>query len=191
MPKPAKSASILIVDDNQLGTVAQRSVLEELGHRVYVAKSGEQALELYRSQGFDIVITDYNMPKMDGVELIRKLRKSDPNARIILISGFVDTLRLTEQDTGADVVIQKSSHEVGVMIRAVAKLLKRSTTKSVGHQRNSKKDEFEISLDHELSPHQVKAALATLADYYRACGGVGLDVKFEREEAKILERVHA
>ena len=76
-------------------------------------------------QRFDVVVTDYKMPKMNGVEFITRLRKQGPAVSIILISGFTDTLGLNEANTGADVVIQKSSHEVSHLVRSVNRLLRK------------------------------------------------------------------
>jgi CheY-like chemotaxis protein len=121
---------ILIVDDNSLGLAARRSVLEELGHKVVTSGAPQDALELCDKQRFDVVVTDYKMPKMNGVEFISRLRKQHPATGVILISGFTDTLGLNENNTGADIVIQKSSHEVGQLIRAVNRLLRKQNQPS-------------------------------------------------------------
>jgi CheY-like chemotaxis protein len=120
---------ILIVDDNSLGLTARRSVLEELGHKVFTATAPVDALELCGKQRFDLVVTDYKMPKMNGVEFISRLRKQHPTVGVILISGFTDTLGLNESNTGADVIIQKSSNEVSQLIRAVNRLLRKQPSK--------------------------------------------------------------
>jgi CheY-like chemotaxis protein len=65
------------------------------------------------------------MPKMNGIELIARLRKLHPATAVILISGFTDTLGLDEAGTGADVVLQKSNNEVTQLIRAVNRLLRK------------------------------------------------------------------
>lgn len=116
---------ILMVDDNGNGLLARKSVLEELGHRVTIMSAPQEALDQFASGRFDLVITDFKMPRMNGVELIVRLRKVDPGIPIILISGFTDALGLDEQTTGADAVIQKSNHEVQHLIRAVNRLLRR------------------------------------------------------------------
>jgi len=113
-----------MVDDNGMGLLARRSVLEELGHRVYTSSAPQEALELFAKHRFDIVVTDYKMPKMDGIAFIGELRKQNPNVSVILISGFTDTLGLDEKTTGADIVIQKSNNEVTHLIRAVNRLLR-------------------------------------------------------------------
>ena len=118
------SGRILLVDDNQMGLSARRTVLEELGHKVMTCCAPQDALELCGKQRFDVVVTDYKMPKMNGLEFIGRLKKQHPAVAVILISGFADTLGLTEANTGADIVIQKSAHEVSLLIRSVNRLLR-------------------------------------------------------------------
>ena len=118
------SGRILIVDDNSMGLAARRSVLEELGHKVYTCGAPQEALELCAKQRFDVVVTDYKMPKMNGLEFIERLKKHHPSVAVILISGFTDTLGLNESNTGADVVMQKSAHEVSLLVRSVNRLLR-------------------------------------------------------------------
>jgi CheY-like chemotaxis protein len=120
---------ILLVDDNQDGLLVRRSLLEELGYGVAVARNGEEGLKLFESARFDVVVTDYRMPRMNGAELIRRIRTLNPNARIILLSGFVEPLGLTEENTGADLVIAKSSNEPAHLTRGVKRLLNRATRK--------------------------------------------------------------
>ena len=116
------------MDDNLNGLTARRTVLQELGHKVTAASSGADALEQFAHQKFDLVITDYKMPRMDGLELIGEIRARTPEMPIILVSGFVDALGLSEETTGADAVIQKSAHEVTHLTRAVARLLRRKSS---------------------------------------------------------------
>jgi CheY-like chemotaxis protein len=104
---------------------ARRSVLEELGHTVLTAGTAAEALDLCGKHRFDVVVTDYKMPKMNGVELIGRLRKQHPATALILISGFTDTLGLNEANTGADVVLQKSNNEVSQLVRSVNRLLRK------------------------------------------------------------------
>src|ERR1700682_3245155 len=118
-------ATILLVDDNNMGLMARKTVLQELGHRGITSLSAHDALEVCGKQRFDLLITDYKMPKMNVIELIRELRKLQPQISVILISGFTDTLGLNEANTGADVVIQKSANEVSHLVRSVNRLLRR------------------------------------------------------------------
>jgi CheY-like chemotaxis protein len=116
-------ALILLVDDNKDGVIARRSVLEELGYQVVTAGCGLDALNLHRERNPDLVITDYRMAPMDGLELISNLRQRGFQNPIILLSGFAETLGMRSENTGADVVIQKSSNEVTNLVRHTKRLL--------------------------------------------------------------------
>jgi two-component system, chemotaxis family, sensor kinase CheA len=128
----APHASILLVDDNTHGLVARGMILRELGHTVETAQSGEEAWDLFLRTPFDLVVTDYRMHRMDGLELIRLIRASGSPARVILLSGFVGCLGMTDAATGADEVIAKSNKEVPELLRAVRKLLQHPPRRKPG-----------------------------------------------------------
>ncbi len=132
--KPGTQAHILLVDDNKMGLSARKIVLEELGYQITPMNDSQEALEKFPQHNFDLVVTDYRMPNMDGIELIAHLRKSKPELPIILISGFADTLGLDEETTGADIVIQKSNHEVSNLVRSVQRLLSNQPRKPAAKQ---------------------------------------------------------
>lgn len=129
---------VLLVDDNYDGLLVRRSLLQEAGCEVHTAACGEDALRLYRDAKFDLLVTDFRMPGMDGVELIHHVRTCDPNARVILLSGFVDPLGLSETTTGADMVIAKSATEASQLVRSVKRLLNRTVRKPPASVRRSR-----------------------------------------------------
>lgn len=116
-------AIILLVDDNRDGVLARQSVLEELGYQVVPAHSGADALQRIEKQTFDLVITDYKMSPMDGLQLIAELRRRAFSNPIILLSGFVESIGLRPENTGADSVIQKSANEISTLLRQTSRLL--------------------------------------------------------------------
>jgi len=82
-------ASVLVVDDDPgvAGTVLE--VLVREGFDVETATNGRQALDLLMSgRPFDLVITDVRMPKMDGLELLRQIRKWRKNLPVIVMTGY-------------------------------------------------------------------------------------------------------
>lgn len=130
----SSTPKILLVDDNRDGLLVRRSLLEEIGCCVQIAINGEDGLKLFETAKFDVVVTDYRMPGMTGGELIQRIRMLDPHARIILLSGFVEPLGLTEQNTGADAVVTKSANEPAHLVRSVRRLLNRVVRKPPGSQ---------------------------------------------------------
>ena len=90
---------------------------------VYACAGPEDALAEFNNHTYDLVVTDYRMPKMTGAELIQEIRTTHPALPIVLVSGVVDVLGLDEESTGANVVIPKNSTEVTHLLRAVKRLL--------------------------------------------------------------------
>ena len=123
-----------MVDDNQRGMSARRSVLDEQGYVVTISTDARKMLEEHATMEFDLVITDFKMKAMPGIDFIAAVRLVKPAMPIVLLSGVVEALGLTETNTGADVVIQKSANEVPHLTRAVGRLLRRTIRKPVGKQ---------------------------------------------------------
>jgi CheY-like chemotaxis protein len=121
-PAPV-SASVLLVDDNADGLAARRWVLEELGYSVITACSGANALEEIEKHTVDLIVTDWKMSPINGVELIAQLRQRNFRKPIVLLSAFADSLGLSREITGADQVIQKSAHEVARLVSALKRFL--------------------------------------------------------------------
>jgi signal transduction histidine kinase len=86
--KAASTHSILVVDDQQDTLASVKSLLEREGHRVLVAESGFEGLEILKSTEIDVVIVDYLMPRMNGAEFVREVRRFDPFVQIILQTGY-------------------------------------------------------------------------------------------------------
>jgi CheY-like chemotaxis protein len=126
-PSLAATPHILLVDDNRDGLLVRRALLEEVGYGVEIARNGEEGLKVFQSSTFDVVVLDYRMPRMNGKELIQGIRQTTPEMRIILLSGFVEPLGLTEENTGADVVISKDSNEAAHLLRWIKRLVNRGS----------------------------------------------------------------
>lgn len=80
--------SILVVDDQQEILVSVRTLLEREGHRVLTADSGERALEILGADDVHLLLVDYFMPRMNGEQLIRRIRSFDSLLQIILQTGY-------------------------------------------------------------------------------------------------------
>jgi signal transduction histidine kinase/CheY-like chemotaxis protein len=82
---------ILIVDDDALISMSTVDMLEDLGHEVLEAHSGKRALEILQDvEGVDLMITDYSMPKMNGMELATTARDLRPDLPILLATGYAE-----------------------------------------------------------------------------------------------------
>jgi len=86
-----KKAVILVVDDREVIQALLRETLEELGHRVIVADTSLEGLELVKQRDFDLVFIDLKMPEMDGAELLRQIRAIKPNIPVTITTGYPDS----------------------------------------------------------------------------------------------------
>jgi len=99
---------ILIVDDNDNACYMLKSYLEEMGHDVTDSQSGADALEKVKSLKPDIMLLDIIMEGMDGMEILRRVKLSNKNIGIIMVSGVSDEKICNEAlDKGADEYITK------------------------------------------------------------------------------------
>jgi CheY-like chemotaxis protein len=121
--QPRFPAVVLLVDDNSDGVLARRSVLVELGYGVLTARNGADALATAASSKIDLIITDFKMEGMNGLELIAALRSEGCKCPIIMLTGFAEALGLRPDTTGADIVIQKSATELSSLLRHAKRLL--------------------------------------------------------------------
>lgn len=76
---------ILLVDDSLSGRIAQREMLERMGFQVDVAASGIQALTMMAEKTYDMIVTDINMPRMDGYELTQRIRSMESTRKIPVV----------------------------------------------------------------------------------------------------------
>jgi CheY-like chemotaxis protein len=120
-----RSARILLIDDNKHGLIARRTLLEERGYEVETAANGSIGLEKFDRQTFDVVVTDYRMPKMNGGKVLEAMRTRDPRIPVVILSGYAKKLGLTQKTTGANAVINKGPSEGSDLIRTVSTLLNR------------------------------------------------------------------
>jgi CheY-like chemotaxis protein len=90
------SCHILLVDDVSSVLEIHKAMLTRLRHTSSTAENGKQALELFlqNSQHFDMIITDYHMPIMDGLELIEAVRQHDANIPILMVTAYGEDERL-------------------------------------------------------------------------------------------------
>jgi signal transduction histidine kinase/CheY-like chemotaxis protein len=83
-----RSFRILVVDDEQVVQSLVRDALEDEGHAVLTAGNGEEALALLATESIDLLITDIRMPKMDGIELVERMRETQPAVGVVFITGY-------------------------------------------------------------------------------------------------------
>ncbi len=81
-------SNILVIDDDDAHRTAMVVMLEDEDYDVGEADSGEEALELLGNQDYDLIITDYKMQKIDGMELLKIITDRNPLQRVIMVTGY-------------------------------------------------------------------------------------------------------
>ncbi len=91
--EPRGGGTVLVVDDDESVREVCQEVLGRAGYVVITAPDGETALEVYREQGdgIDVVVLDVNMPGMGGARCLEELLRQDPDARVVVATGYLDT----------------------------------------------------------------------------------------------------
>ena len=119
-------ARILVIEDEALVRDTLCQYLEGAGHELLVAENGEQGLEIYRSHNPDLVISDVSMPTREGISTLVELRRLNPDAKIVMMSGgtpsgVTDYLALAQQ-LGAAAVLRKPFRKAH-LVELVRKIL--------------------------------------------------------------------
>ncbi len=95
---------ILIVEDDEIFLRPLQRTLEVAGYEALVTPSGEEAVELLKSEDVDLVLTDKRLPGMDGVELVRRLKSEHPDLGLVVMTAYgtigsaVEAVRLGAED---------------------------------------------------------------------------------------------
>ncbi|ODS33540.1 MAG: response regulator [Candidatus Scalindua rubra] len=79
---------ILVVDDEKIMHELFRKILKKEKYAVLTAGNGKKALKMAESKKLDLVILDMKMPDMNGIEILRRIKKIDENIEVIMLTGF-------------------------------------------------------------------------------------------------------
>jgi len=123
---PAHPLNILLAEDERPVAFSISFALKGDGHKIEIVSDGEEALsELKRKpDAFDVLITDHSMPRMNGIELVKRLRESGFRGRIAVLSAHLsEETRAAYLALGVDTMIPKpfDVHELRAIINGIAR----------------------------------------------------------------------
>ena len=113
---------ILVVEDEVSMQKALNNGLKKYGYAVDTAGDGEQALELVEINSYDLIVLDLNLPKIDGIEVLKRIRKSNQELCVLILSARAEVEdKIIGLDTGANDYLSKPFHfkELEARIRAL------------------------------------------------------------------------
>lgn len=124
---------LLVEDDNSLRYIVQSSFEDIIeGYEVLAAANGEEGLKMWREHHPDIILSDIEMPVMDGYEMVKRIREVDKDTPILFSSGLISPKSVLKgYELGANNYIKKPyiPEELDAHIRAMLKLSKGEKTK--------------------------------------------------------------
>ena len=96
LKKEAKNLTILYVEDEDDTRNQITEILKLFFNNIISARNGEDAFEIFKNENIDLVMTDLTMPKMDGLNLIKKVRSIDYNQHVIVLTAHNSSTNLIE-----------------------------------------------------------------------------------------------
>jgi len=112
------SISVLVVDDEEMMRNLLEKILKREGYQVVAAGDGIEALDILRRQQISLVISDMKMPRMNGLQLLKRIKADYPEVRVIIMTAYGDTYTIKDALLlGADEYITKpfKSHEISLV----------------------------------------------------------------------------
>ena len=101
-------AKILIIDDDELVLNALSTLLHHAGHELFITADGPRSIDLFFEQRPDVTILDIGLPTTNGLEVLNHLRQIDPEAKVIMISGYTaPAVRAEAKEKGAYAFLEK------------------------------------------------------------------------------------
>ena len=125
---------LLVVEDEKVLQSALKKGFTKLGYAVDTADDGEEALEYWFSSYYDVVILDLNLPKKDGIDVLRAIREENADARVLILSARNEVEdRIIGLDLGANDYLGKPFHfkELEARVHALARREFRSRSSAV------------------------------------------------------------
>jgi DNA-binding response OmpR family regulator len=99
---------ILVAEDEMVLRVMLVDYLEELGFEVLEAEDGAIAFDLWTKEKCNLIITDINMPNLNGLELLKKVKETDPAFPVIVVTGVtMETAKSEANSSGANAFLSK------------------------------------------------------------------------------------
>lgn len=126
------SIAILVVDDEEMMRHLLKKILSREGYQVSMAPDGEAACDILKEKRFDMVISDMRMPRMNGFDLLKVVKRDYPKTGVIIMTAYGDTYTVKDALLlGADEYITKpfKSYEIALVVeRAYWRILAGSDT---------------------------------------------------------------
>lgn len=180
-----KNMSVLYVEDDEITQIVVRQILKEYVGKVYIASDGEEGYKMFMKYKPEIVITDLKMPVVDGLSLIKEIRKTDSKTGIIITTESNELDQIFKSiDIGIDKYLVKPLEPI-VIAEALEIVLKkyisrRETSESIGSLKLLEKDWKNSVCD------AIKGQISTFLKKKTKKGPSSIHVMIKEQETIIL-----
>ncbi|WP_299209712.1 response regulator [uncultured Dokdonia sp.] len=125
-----ENVHILVVDDNRINQKITQKILEKRQFKCSLADDGEQAIALVKENNYDLILMDIHMPKVDGVQATKAIRKFNPDVPIVALTAVeLDEMRATIMNSGMNDIILKP-YDISQFLTTILRNLNNAFTKS-------------------------------------------------------------
>lgn len=165
-PRPGEGIRVLIVDDEKAHAQVVAETLERQGYECSIATSGVAGSRLLDQDEFDVVLTDLRMAEVDGMEILRKARLSQPDAEVLVVTGHGDVKTAVEAiKQGASNYLTKplDMAELRVLVEKAAQKRRLARTNRDLQRQINEKFGFEGVVGSSPRMHEVIARLQSIA----------------------------
>lgn len=200
--KYTQSLSVLYVEDENELNESVSKYLNKLFKRVESAYNGEEGLEKYKLGEFDIVITDINMPKINGIEMAEEIKEINPKQEVIIISAhtqtdyFLDAIRLGISDYILKPIIYEQMNDVlykksrAIQMRKENDGFHENLKRLVEEQTQSIKENYELTINAMIDLVESRDTYTgghsqRVASYSKA---IAQEMKLSEEECELIFR---
>jgi signal transduction histidine kinase len=176
--------TILIVDDEPDVLKLLEQVLGGEGYRVMLALDGESAVRMFAEDPPDLVITDMRMPGMDGVEILRRIKQMDPDAEVVILTGYaaLENAIQTLRDNGAYDYLTKPLENVERLLITVSQALEKRRMTLERHDLITRLQQINTELEQRVAERT--AALKAINDRLAEELALSADMVLELRRAK-------
>ncbi len=163
----SKGLKVLYVEDNDEARASTKDTLSEFFDNITVATDGIEGLEKFNNAHFDLIISDINMPNMNGIDMVSKIREKDKDIAILIISAysesgyFIETIRL-----GVEGYLLKPielEQFISMLFKSIEKIKIKKEIKE--YQKN-----LELKIQHQLSKIQKQNSIIQNREKFAAMG---------------------
>jgi len=119
---PVRATRVLVAEDEALAAMALEDLLLEAGFDVLLAADGQEALETAGRERFDLLLTDLRMPRLDGRELIRRLRAMRPDLPVVVMTGYAPPNGSIVIEEGGPIVLMTKPFDPDRLVATIRSL---------------------------------------------------------------------